>query len=72
MISPGGGAVTGTAPATGCRSAVPHSAHQIGGERGERVDGAGGQRRVQALVELDGVEAARRSDAVPQRYGRSC
>jgi hypothetical protein len=29
---------------------------QIGGERGQRVDGAGGQRRVHPLVELGLVE----------------
>jgi hypothetical protein len=34
---------------------------QVGGERGQRVDGPGGQRRVQPLVELGRVEPPRLS-----------
>jgi hypothetical protein len=51
---------------------------QIGGERGQRVDRAGGQRRVQPLVEFDRVESAvgdggaqQFDDSVAVRVGRA-
>jgi hypothetical protein len=51
---------------------------QVGGKRGQRVDGARGQRRVHSLVELGPVEAAvgdggaqQLDDPVAVRVGRA-
>jgi hypothetical protein len=40
------------------RTAAAWRRDQIGGQRGQRIDGAGGQRRAHPLVELAGVEPA--------------
>jgi hypothetical protein len=50
------------------RGVTARCSDQVGGERGQRVDGAGGQRRVQPLVELGRVEPAV-GDGRAQQFG---